>query len=109
MHALAMPKNIARWLALIVAALVGADALIAAVGRRRGWTRPVAWLGPVLTVGAATLMTVVLVPNRAIPPAPGTAELADVVLGRLSDLDPAAVEPARTPARSEARTEARRG
>jgi len=54
-------------------------------------------------------MTVVLVPNRAIPPAPGTAELADVVLDRLSDLDPAAVEPARTPARSEARTEARRG
>jgi HAD superfamily hydrolase (TIGR01509 family) len=38
-------------------------------------------------------MTVVLVPNRSIPPAPGTAELADLVLARLSDLDPAAIQP----------------
>jgi HAD superfamily hydrolase (TIGR01509 family) len=37
-------------------------------------------------------MTVVLVPNHSIPPAPGTAELADVVLERLADLDPAAVD-----------------
>jgi HAD superfamily hydrolase (TIGR01509 family) len=36
-------------------------------------------------------MTVVLVPNRSIPPAPGTAELADVVLERLADLEPASV------------------
>jgi HAD superfamily hydrolase (TIGR01509 family) len=36
-------------------------------------------------------MTVVLVPNATIPPAPGTAELADLVLGRLADLEPAAV------------------
>jgi HAD superfamily hydrolase (TIGR01509 family) len=36
-------------------------------------------------------MTVVLVPNRSIPPAPGTAELADLVLDRLADLDPGAV------------------
>lgn len=36
-------------------------------------------------------MTVVLVPNRSIPPAPGTAELADLVLERLADLDPASV------------------
>jgi hypothetical protein len=50
---------------LIVAALVGADLLIAWVARRRGWTRPVAWLGPVLTVGAAALLTVVLVPQQA--------------------------------------------
>jgi HAD superfamily hydrolase (TIGR01509 family) len=34
-------------------------------------------------------MTCVLVPNRTIPPAPGTAELADVVVERLADLDPA--------------------
>ncbi len=32
-------------------------------------------------------MTVVLVPNESMPPAPGTTELADVVLDRLSDLD----------------------
>lgn len=36
-------------------------------------------------------MTVVLIPNHSIPPAPGTAELADVVLDRLADLDPAAI------------------
>lgn len=38
-------------------------------------------------------MTVVLVPNRSVPPAPGAAELADVVLERLADLDPAAIVP----------------
>lgn len=36
-------------------------------------------------------MTVVLVPNRSVPPAPGSHDLADVVLERLVDLDPAAV------------------
>lgn len=36
-------------------------------------------------------MTVVLVPNDSIPPAPGTAELADLVLPDLSRLDPSAV------------------
>ena len=36
-------------------------------------------------------MTVVLVPNHSVPPAPGAAELADVVLGRLADLDPSAI------------------
>ena len=39
-------------------------------------------------------MTVVLVPNHSIPPAPGTAELADRVLDRLADLDPDGVAPA---------------
>jgi HAD superfamily hydrolase (TIGR01509 family) len=34
-------------------------------------------------------MTCVLVPNRTIPPAPGTAELADFVIDRLAELDPA--------------------
>lgn len=38
-------------------------------------------------------MTVVLVPNRSVPPAPGAAELADAVVGRLADLDPDAVDP----------------
>jgi len=36
-------------------------------------------------------MTVVLIPNHSVPPAPGTAETADLVLGRLADLDPDAV------------------
>ena len=33
-------------------------------------------------------MTVVLVPNASIPPAPGTDALASVVIDRLADLDP---------------------
>jgi HAD superfamily hydrolase (TIGR01509 family) len=33
-------------------------------------------------------MTVVLIPNRSVPPAPGTADLAVVVLGSLAELDP---------------------
>ena len=37
-------------------------------------------------------MTVVLVPNPSVPPAPGTAELADLVLARLAELDADAVE-----------------
>lgn len=36
-------------------------------------------------------MTVVLVPNHSIPPAEGAADLADLVLDRLADLDPATV------------------
>ena len=41
--------------------------------------------------GKAAGMTVVLIPNASVPPAPGTGELADVVLERLADLDPDAV------------------
>ncbi len=36
-------------------------------------------------------MIVVLVPNESIPPAAGAAELADLVLARLADLEPASV------------------
>ncbi|HEU4571122.1 MAG TPA: HAD family phosphatase [Candidatus Limnocylindrales bacterium] len=36
-------------------------------------------------------MRVVLVPNRSIPPAPGTAEIADVVIPSLRELDPDAL------------------
>ncbi len=38
---------------LIVSCLVGLDGLIAAIGRFRHWTRPVAWLGPALAVAVA--------------------------------------------------------
>ena len=37
-------------------------------------------------------MIAVLVPNASVPPAPGTEELADLVLERLDDLDPDAIE-----------------
>jgi HAD superfamily hydrolase (TIGR01509 family) len=43
--------------------------------------------------GKAAGMFVVLVPNASVPPAPGTSELADVVLDRLADLDPARINP----------------
>jgi len=48
---------------LVISALLGLDALIAAVGRRRGWTKPVAWLAPTLTVTGALLFAVVLFPS----------------------------------------------
>jgi len=38
--------------------------------------------------GKAAGMFVVLVPNGSVPPAAGTAALADLVLDRLADLDP---------------------
>jgi len=47
---------------LIVSALLALDALIAAVGRRRGWTRPVAWLAPTLTVAGSVLFSAALLP-----------------------------------------------
>jgi hypothetical protein len=43
---------------LIVAGMFGLDAFIAAVGRIRHWTRPVAWLGPVLAVTVAIPLSV---------------------------------------------------
>lgn len=39
-------------------------------------------------------MTVVLVPNHSVPPADGAVEMADLVLTRLADLDPATILPA---------------
>jgi HAD superfamily hydrolase (TIGR01509 family) len=45
-----------------------------------------------LKAAKAAGMTTVLVPNRSIPPAPGSADYADVVLDRLADLDLAAPE-----------------
>lgn len=41
--------------------------------------------------GVAAGMFVVLVPNRSVPPADGTREIADLVLDRLADLDPGSV------------------
>jgi hypothetical protein len=47
---------------LIIACLVALDALIVRIGRWRGWTKPVAWLAPGLTVFAALIFTAVFVP-----------------------------------------------
>ena len=43
---------------LIVSALLGLDAAIAWIGVKRGWTRPVAWLGPALTIASSLLFLV---------------------------------------------------
>jgi hypothetical protein len=43
---------------LLVAGLAGLDAGLAWVGRRRGWTRPVAWLGPLFAALGAVLFVV---------------------------------------------------
>lgn len=48
---------------LVVGALLALDRLLAAIGRRRGWTRPVAWLGPTLAVGASLLFSLVFLPG----------------------------------------------
>jgi HAD superfamily hydrolase (TIGR01509 family) len=48
-----------------------------------------------LKAGHAAGMTTVLVPNRSVPPAPGSWEAADVVLDSLAELDPEAIERAR--------------
>jgi hypothetical protein len=48
---------------LIISALLALDRLIVAVGRRRGWTRPVAWLAPALTVSGALLFSAVILPS----------------------------------------------
>lgn len=46
-----------------------------------------------LRAGRAAGMTTVLVPNASVPPAPGSADHADVVLERLADLDPGTIIP----------------
>ena len=48
---------------LVIAALGALDGGLARLGRRLGWTRQVAWLGAVLTVGGSTLFAVALLPT----------------------------------------------
>ncbi|HYO44236.1 MAG TPA: hypothetical protein VES19_13650 [Candidatus Limnocylindrales bacterium] len=47
---------------LIISALGALDGGLARLGRRLGWTRPVAWTGAVLTVGGSALFAVALLP-----------------------------------------------
>ena len=48
---------------LIVSTVMGLDALIAWVGARRTWTRPVSWLGPLLGFTSSLLFTAALLPT----------------------------------------------
>jgi len=50
---------------VIVLALLALDAVIVWVGQRRGWTRPVAWLGPALGIFGAVLFAIALLPAFA--------------------------------------------
>jgi hypothetical protein len=50
---------------LIVSALGATDWALARLGRRLGWTRPVAWLGALLAVGWSALFSVALLPSVA--------------------------------------------
>jgi hypothetical protein len=45
---------------LIVSALLALDALVQRAGAWRGWTRPVAWLGPTLTMATSILFSFAL-------------------------------------------------
>ena len=48
---------------LILSALLALDGLIARLGRRLGWERPIAWLGPTLGIFASVLFSTVLLPG----------------------------------------------
>ena len=64
---------------LIVSALLALDALIIRVGRIRGWTRPVAWLGPALALGGCALFTAVAVPGFGGGSAETERRFADLI------------------------------
>lgn len=48
---------------VVVSALLALDAGLARLAARRGWTRPVAWLGPTLGIAGSLLFTAVLLPS----------------------------------------------
>lgn len=69
---------------VVLCGLLGLDAAIVWVGRRRGWTRPVAWLGPTLGVFGAVLFSIVLLPTFGSGSA-GTARLYEELGRRAAD------------------------
>ena len=48
---------------LVLSALLALDTAIARLGSRLGWTRPVAWLGPLLGVFGSLLFSVAILPS----------------------------------------------
>ncbi len=48
---------------LVISALVALDAVIARLGSRLGWTRPVAWLGAMLGIFGSVLFSAALLPS----------------------------------------------
>jgi hypothetical protein len=51
---------------VVLSALLALDGAIAWVGRKRGWTRPVAWLGATFAVAGTLLFSAVLLPAFGI-------------------------------------------
>jgi hypothetical protein len=64
---------------LLVSAMAALDALLAWVGRRRGWTRPVAWLGPVFAGLGAVAFLAVGMPAYGVQAAETERDYADVL------------------------------
>ena len=70
---------------LVVSALLALDALIARLGVRLGWTRPVAWLGAVLGVFGSLLFSVALLPSFG-DGSRGTAERYEALAVRMTEI-----------------------
>jgi hypothetical protein len=68
---------------LVVSGLFALDGAIAWVGVRRGWTNPVAWLGPTLGVFGSALFSVALLSSFASSSAE-TARLYDELRARMA-------------------------
>jgi hypothetical protein len=48
---------------LVISAVLAIDSALVRLGRRMGWTNPLAWIGTVLGVGSSLLFSVVLLPT----------------------------------------------
>jgi hypothetical protein len=48
---------------LVISALLALDSAIARIGLMRGWTKPVAWLGPTFALAGSILLSAVLLPT----------------------------------------------
>ena len=70
---------------LVVSALLALDTLIARLGVRLGWTRPVAWLGAVLGVFGSLLFSVALLPSFG-DGSRGTAERYEALAVRMTEI-----------------------
>ena len=68
---------------IVLSALLALDAGIARLGARLGWTRPVAWLGPLLGVFGSILFSVTILPTFAAGTR-GSAELYDELARRMA-------------------------
>ena len=70
---------------LVIAALLALDEVIARVGVRQGWTRPVAWLGALLGVFGSVLFSAALLPSFG-DGSRGTADRYDAIATRMREI-----------------------